>query len=244
MSRILLLGGASEIGLAIVAELLTTRGPAEVWLAGRSDSPPRSVAEQQAWAAGASRVEWLAFDACATDSHPALLAGVFDRHIDVTIVAFGLLGQPDSWRDHEQAVRIAQTNFTGALSVGVLLGQHLTAQAGGELIVLSSVAGERVRRTNPVYGATKAGMDGFYLQLGVLLRPQGIRVLVVRPGAVRGRMIAGRRVAFSVTPRQVARASLRALARGRPVVRVPAIFTPIQWVFRNLPAALVDRLPW
>ena len=239
MSRILLLGGASEIGLAIVAELLTTRGPAEVWLAGRSDSPHRSVAEQQAWAAGASRVEWLAFDACATDSHPALLAGVFDRHIDVTIVAFGLLGQPDSWRDHEQAVRIAQTNFTGALSVGVLLGQRLTAQAGDR----AQFGGRRTSQANQPGLRRHQGRHGWVLSAAWgAAASAGYKSAGGASGG--GTRPDDRRPAGSLFGHTAAGGSGKPAGIGPRVVRVPAIFTPIQWVFRNLPAALVDRLPW
>ncbi len=244
MSRILLLGGASEIGLAIVAELLARRGPAEVILAGRPGSANREAALRTAAQAGATEVSWLDFDAADPAGHAELIAGVFASRVDIAIVAFGLLGDAETWRDHDATLRLAQTNFTGALSVGVLLGQRFEAQGGGEIVALSSVAGERVRQANLVYGATKAGFDGFYTQLGVVLAPAGVRVLVVRPGAVRGRMTGGRQVALSVRPEQVGRATVRALAAGRSMVRVPAIFTPIQAIFRNLPAGLVNRLPW
>lgn len=244
MNRVLLLGGASELGLAIVTELLARRGPAEVLLAGRPGSANRAWAEQAARDAGASVVSWLDFDAADPSGHAELIEQVFSQRVDTAIVAFGLLGDAETWRDQAATLRLAQTNFTGALSVGVLLGAALAAQGGGELVVLSSVAGERVRRANLVYGATKAGMDGFYSQLGVVLADQGVRVLVVRPGAVRGRMTSGRKVALSVSPQRVGRATVRALAGRQPVVRVPAIFTPIQAIFRNLPAAVVNRLPW
>lgn len=241
--RVLLLGGASEIGLAIVEEFVA-RGADEVVLAGRPGSPHREQALAQVGSAGV-RTTWLDFDAADTESHDAVLAEAFERPVDVAIVAFGVLGDEATWRDQAQTVRLAQTNFTGALSVGVLLGQQLGAQGHGTLIALSSVAGERVRRSNPVYGATKAGMDGFYLQLGVLLKPAGVRVLVVRPGVVVGRMTAGRGpVPLSTTPQRVARAVFRALAAGRPVVRVPAAFGTVMAVYRHLPAAIANRLPF
>ena len=107
------------------------------------------------------------------------------------------------------------------------------------------MAGERVRRTNLVYGSTKAGMDGFYLQLGVELADAGVQVLVVRPGVAVGRMTRGRRrKPLSTTPEQIARATVRALAAGRPKVRVPAAFNVVSVVFRNLPAAIANRLPF
>jgi len=239
--RILLLGGASEIGLAIVTECLRDGG-ADVVLAGRASSPHRADAELAVRRAGARGVEWIDFDAAEPASHPQVIAQVFTRPVDIVIVAFGLLGDAGTWRDHAEAVRVAQTNYTGALSVGVLLGQAMRAQGHGQVVALSSVAGERVRRSNPVYGSSKAGMDGFYLQLGVLLEGSGVRVLVVRPGAVRGRMTAGRRVPLSTTPERVARATVAAMRRGRRMIRVPALFGPIMGVYRHLPASVAKRL--
>lgn len=241
MRRALLLGGASEIGLAIVAEWLH-EGPAEVVLAGRVDSPHRAGAELAAHRAGAASVEWIDFDAADPASHPAVIERAFARPVDLAVVAFGLLGDAGTWRDQVAAVRVAQTNYAAAVSVGVLLGQALAAQGHGQIVALSSVAGERVRRSNPVYGSSKAGMDGFFLQLGVLLEGSGVQVLVVRPGAVRGRMTAGRRVPLSTTPRRVARASMAALRRRRTMIRVPAVFGPIMAVYRHLPASVANRL--
>lgn len=268
MTRILLLGGASEIGLAIVAELVreaTLRGDrgeerwlrcepkgraskphasVEVVLAGRPGSAHRAGAIAQIEATGA-RVSWLDFDAADPSSHPDLIETAFAEPVDVAIVAFGLLGERGTWRDHAATMRLVQTNYTGALSVGVLLAQQFSAQGYGRLIALSSVAGERVRRSNLVYGSTKAGMDGFYLQLGVELAAEAIQVLVVRPGTVRGRMAAARgRVPLSSSPEQVARRTVAALRAGRAMVRIPAIFGPISAIFRNLPAWLANRMPF
>lgn len=245
MRRILLLGGASEIGLAIVSQLLASQPtPAGVLLAGRRTSAHRAGALQQIRDAGAAEVEWLDFDARAVETHAEALDQAFAQRVDVAVVAFGVLGDRETWRDHAATMRLVQTNYVGALSVGVLLGQRLSAQGGGQLVALSSMAGERVRRSNLVYGSTKAGMDGFYLQLGVELADAGVQVLVVRPGVVVGRMTAGRRrKPLSTTPEQVARVTVRALSAGRALIRVPAIFTPIAAVYRNLPACVVKRIP-
>ena len=106
-------------------------------------------------------------------------------------MAFGLLGDAEElWQNQRKAVQIAEINYTAAVSVGVLLGEKMRAQGFGQIIAMSSVAGERVRRSNFVYGSTKAGLDGFYLGLGEALKPSGVRVLVIRPGQVRTRMSA------------------------------------------------------
>lgn len=238
--RILVFGGASELATAIVNEIADD--DAHLVLLGRSDSPHR--AQAQMVLSRFRRIEWVDFDATATDTHPELVARLFADPVQIAVVAFGILGDRDAWRDQRRAVDIARTNFVGAISIGSLLASHMQAAGQGQIIALSSVAGERVRRTNLLYGATKAGMDGFYTQLGVELADTGVKVLVVRPGAVRGRMTAGRRVPLSVTPAAVGRAVATGLARGQTMVRVPAVFTPIQAVYRNLPAGIAARLPF
>ena len=138
-------------------------------------------------AAGAKSVEWIDFDGVDTESHPKVIDAAFaGGDVDVAIVAFGLLGDAEElWQNQRKAVQIAEINYTAAVSVGVLIGEKMRAQGFGRIIAMSSAAGERVRRSNFVYGSTKAGLDGFYLGLGEALREFGVRVLVIRPGQVR-----------------------------------------------------------
>ena len=125
--------------------------------------------------AGATDVTVIDFDALATDTHPGVIDTAFaDGDIDVAIVAFGIQGDDEqAWQDQRLAVLEAQINYVAAVSVGVLLGEKMRAQGHGQIIAMSSVAGERVRRSNFVYGSTKAGLDGFYLGLGEALREFG-----------------------------------------------------------------------
>lgn len=112
--------------------------------------------------------------------------------IDMVLLAFGLLG--DQARDESaplSAVRVAQTNYTGAVSAGLICAKALQGQGHGSLVVLSSVAGERARRANFIYGSSKAGLDAFAQGLGDALHGTGVHVMVVRPGFVRSKMTAG-----------------------------------------------------
>ena len=111
-------------------------------------------------------------------------------------------------------------------------------------MVLSSVAGERVRRANFIYGSSKAGLDGFAQGLGDALQGTGARVLIVRPGFVRTKMTAGMPAApMSTTPEAVAAATAKALAAGRDVVWVPASLRLAFAGFRHLPRVVWRRLP-
>jgi decaprenylphospho-beta-D-erythro-pentofuranosid-2-ulose 2-reductase len=161
------------------------------------------------------------------------------------VIAFGLLGaQSDDVLGADDALRVATTNFVGGVSAGLAAGRQLRRQGHGTLVVLSSVAGERVRRTNLVYGATKAGLDGFAQGLGDALVESGAGVLIVRPGFVRGRMTAGRQEApFATTPHAVAAATATALATGQEVVWVPAGLRPAFIALRHLPRGLWRRFP-
>ena len=119
-------------------------------------------------------------------------------------------------------MQIAEINYTAAVSVGVLLGEKMRAQGFGQIIAMSSVAGERVRRSNFVYGSTKAGLDGFYLGLGEALREYGVRVLVIRPGQVRTRMSAHIKEApLTVDKEDVAELAVTASAKGKELVWAP-----------------------
>ncbi|GAC58864.1 putative oxidoreductase [Gordonia hirsuta DSM 44140 = NBRC 16056] len=242
---ILILGGSSEIGLAIATEFLHS-GPMRVVLATVPNDPAAPAAVATMEAAGASSVEQIDFDALDTDSHPAVLDAAFaGGDIDVAIVAFGIQGDDEqAWQDQKLAVLEADINYTAAVSVGVLLGERMRAQGHGQIIAMSSVAGERVRRSNFVYGSTKAGLDGFYLGLGDALRPENIRVLVVRPGQVRTRLSAHVAEApLTVDKEEVAARVVAAVGKGKEVIWVPGPFRFIMMVLRHVPRPIFRKLP-
>jgi decaprenylphospho-beta-D-erythro-pentofuranosid-2-ulose 2-reductase len=240
---LLLLGGTSEIGLA-VAKKYAQRRPLRVVLAARpSERLDKAADELRAVGATVSTVE---FDALDTDSHAAVLDKAFgERDIDVTVVAFGLLGDAEqAWQDHGRAVELAQVNYTAPVSVGVLLAERLRRQGHGRIVALSSVAGERVRRSNFVYGSTKAGMDGFYLGLGEALRGDGITVTVVRPGFVRTKMTEGMKPApLSATAEQVADVVVSAVTKRKELVWAPAPLRVLFSILRHVPRPIFRRLP-
>jgi decaprenylphospho-beta-D-erythro-pentofuranosid-2-ulose 2-reductase len=241
--KLLLLGGTSDIARALARSYLR-RGPLQVVLAARP-SAARVAAVVELEEAGAE-VETVDFEARDTASHSGVLDAAFTgSDVDVALVAFGVLGDEErAWQDHDAAVEQAEVNYVGAVSVGVLLGERMRGQGHGVIVALSSVAGERVRRSNFVYGSTKAGMDGFYLGLGEALAPYGVRVLVVRPGFVRTKMTEGREgVPLGVTPHEVAAAIVAGIEKGRALVWVPASLRAVMSGLRHLPRPVFRRLP-
>ena len=242
---ILLLGGTSEIGLAICKRYLRTAS-ARIVLAAMPDDPGRDDAVGQMKAAGAREVELVDFEATDTASHPKMIEAAFaGGDVDVAIVAFGLLGDAEElWQNQRKAVQIAEVNYTAAVSVGVLLGEKMRAQGFGQIIAMSTVAGERVRRSNFVYGSTKAGLDGFYLGLGEALREYGVRVLVIRPGQVRTRMSAHIKEApLTVDKEDVAELAVTSAAKGKELVWAPPTFRYVMMVLRHIPRPIFRKLP-
>lgn len=243
--RILLLGGTSEIGLAIVSEYLS-HAPASVVLAARPGDEGVGPAVEALTAAGARDVSTIGFEATAFGEHPGVLDEAWaGGDVDLAIVAFGLLGdQEELWQDQQKAVEACEVNVTGAISVGVLLGQRMRAQGYGQIIAMSSVAGEKVRRSNFVYGATKAALDGFYRNLGLALERFGVRVLVIRPGQVRTRMSAAVKEApLTVNKEDVARLAVESARRGRTLVWAPPAFQFVMLVLKHIPGPIFRRLP-
>jgi decaprenylphospho-beta-D-erythro-pentofuranosid-2-ulose 2-reductase len=242
---ILLLGGTSEIGLAICERYLQN-AHARIILAAMPNDPGRDDAVAQIKAAGARSVELIDFEATDPDSHPKMIDEAFaNGDVDVAIVAFGILGDAEElWQDQRKAVLAAEINYTAAVSVGVLLGEKMRAQGFGQIIAMSTVAGERVRRSNFVYGSTKAGLDGFYLGLGEALREYGVRVLVIRPGQVRTRMSAHIKEApLTVDKEYVANLAVTASAKGKELVWAPAAFRYVMMVLRHIPRSVFRKLP-
>ncbi len=241
----LVLGGRSEIGVA-VARRLAAGGTDTVILAARR-SADLDDEEKLMREAGAGTVERVEFDADDLGRHRAFLDDVIDRHgrLDTVVVAFGILGrQARAETDAAHAVQIVHTDYVAHVHVLTHLAELLRAQGSGTLVVYSSVAGVRVRRANYVYGSAKAGLDGFTSGLADALHGSGVRVLLVRPGFVIGRMTAGMSPApLSSTPDQVADATVRALRAGRGEVWVPAVLRPVFFGMRLLPRPIWRRLP-
>lgn len=246
---ILLLGGTSEIGLAICARYLRNSA-ARVVLACLPNDPGRDDAVAAMKTAGAREVEIVDFDALDTDGHPQTIDQAFSADggpadVDVAIVAFGMDADAEElWHNQRKAVQVAEINYTAAVSVGVLLAEKMGAQGFGQIIAMSSVAGERVRRANFVYGSTKAGLDGFYLGLGEALREDGVKVLVIRPGQVRTRFSAHVKEApLTVDKEDVAELAVTAAAKGKQLVWAPGTFRYVMMVLRHIPRAVFRRLP-
>ena len=245
VQTVLVLGGGSEIAQATVRSLVANRTRTVILAARRPAELDTFVAELES--IGATRVEALPFDAVDTASHDAFVDDVFNRvgDVDLVLVAFGVLGdQAVAEREGRVAAEIATVNFLGAVSVGIPIAVKLRAQGHGLLVALSTVAGERVRRSNFVYGSSKAGFDAFFQGLGDSLVGTGARVMIVRPGFVRTRMTEGLEPApFATTPEAVADAIVGGIVHGSEIIWVPPALRAVMSGLRHVPRAIFRKLP-
>ena len=241
--RILLLGGTSEIGLAILAAL-GAPPETEVLLAGRDKAALEAAGKTLPY-----QIRTFRYDATETAAHEDLIRDVFaGGRVDVVISAAGvLIPQPTLDQDPQQAAVLIDTNFTSHVTTLLATVARMRAQGSGTIVVLSSVAAIRPRTANMVYGAAKAGLDAFARGLADSLHGTGIRVLLIRPGFVTGRMTAGMDPApLATTPAAVGAAVAAALARdpGRDsrAVWVPQKLAGLASAMRLVPRPLWRRL--
>ncbi|HUC04942.1 MAG TPA: SDR family NAD(P)-dependent oxidoreductase [Acidimicrobiales bacterium] len=243
---VVVLGGTSDIALALVRRLTEARCTTVV-LAGRREAPLQQAAADVGDGAGVT-VQTVQFDATEPRSADTTVARCFAAargQVDLVVVAVGELGdQEHDASDPERITQMVQVNFAWPAAAVAVAVERLQAQGHGRIVVLSSVAGYRVRHANYVYGATKAGLDGFLQGLQDSLAGSPVHVHIVRPGFVHTKMTAGLPPApFSTSPEAVAASIVAGLERDVAVIWSPA---GLRWAFgvmRTLPRRIWRRLP-
>ncbi|HEX5586093.1 MAG TPA: decaprenylphospho-beta-D-erythro-pentofuranosid-2-ulose 2-reductase [Acidimicrobiia bacterium] len=245
VQSVLVLGANSDIAQATVRKLVGRRARTVV-LAVREPASVEAFADELR-GLGATAVSTIAFDAHDTDHHAAFVDDAFALagDVDLAILTFGVLGdQEEAERDAAAAIEIAQVNYLGSVSTAVPISQRMQQQGHGTIVALSSVAGERARRSNFVYGSSKAGMDAFFQGLGDALVGTGVHVMIVRPGFVHTKMTAGMDPApLSTTAEAVADAIVRGLERGTEAVWVPSTLRYVMSLLRHVPRPIFRKLP-
>jgi decaprenylphospho-beta-D-erythro-pentofuranosid-2-ulose 2-reductase len=232
LSRILVLGGTSELALAILAALDTPPGT-EVILAGRDQARLAEAGRGLPY-----QIRTVTYDALEVDGHQALVDALSaPGPVDLVISAAGvLIPQADVEADVTRSATMIGTNFTGHVTALLAIAAQLRKQGHGTIVVLSSVAAVRPRKANFVYGAAKAGLDAFARGLADSLHGSGVRVVLVRPGFVTGRMTAGMPPApLATTPAKVGAATAAALRDGKSSVWVPAPLAVLAVALRLVP---------
>lgn len=242
--KVLIVGGTRGMGRAL-ARRLAARGD-QIFLAGRSAADlSRSAADLEARGArghvGFAPLELLEPDtfAPAFDAATEALGG-----LDTVVITAGLFGtQEQLERDEGRLADVLAADFTGTILLCEVARKRLLAKGGGTLCVFSSVAGDRGRKTNGLYGATKAGLSHYLESLDHQWRAHGLVTVCVKPGFVKTDMTEGLKPPpFAGEPDEVAARVVKAIDGGWPVVYAPAIWRWVMLVIRNLPRFVMRRI--
>jgi short-subunit dehydrogenase len=245
----LIVGASSGIGEAL-AQTLAARGYRVALVARRADR--LEMLRQQIDAAhGSGRAQVYPFDVRDYDAAPELFARIqsdLDTESELRVVVYVSGVMPDggqgTWTFDDEREMI-ETNVLGALCWLGLAVPVLKSRRGSALLGISSVAGDRGRRGNSAYMASKAALSTYLESLRYRLRGSGVRVVTIKPGWVETAMLAGARYPkpLVTSPEAVARRVARACERGPEVVYIPGFWRPITALLRHLPAPLMARLP-
>ncbi|MGZ5046518.1 MAG: SDR family oxidoreductase [Usitatibacter sp.] len=243
IERVVVFGATSAIAQA-VARRLAARG-ARLHLVGRDAAKLEAVRADLA-ARGSPSATASVADLDLLDRHHALLDEAESAlgSIDAALIAQGTLpDQRACEADFALAARALHTNFTSPASLASELANRFEARGAGTIVAISSVAGDRGRASNYVYGTAKAALSTFLEGLHARLHAKGVRVVTVKPGFVDTPMTAGfTKGALWATPDQVAAGIVKAMDRGTREAYLPWFWGPIMFVIRHLPARIFLRL--
>jgi short-subunit dehydrogenase len=241
--KILVLGATSGIAEA-TCRIWAAQG-ASLFLVARNAEKLAAVAADLK-TRGAAYVGTAVADLDDTEKHPALLAHAINSlaGMDVAYLAHGVLGnQAQAEQDFHTAEQILHTNLTAPVSLLTWLANFCVQRHAGTLAVISSVAGDRGRKSNYVYGASKAGLSAFLGGLRNRVDREGVTVLTIKPGPTRTAMTAGMKGSEKFADvNAVAKTIVAAVESGKDTLYVPFQWQPIMFVIRNIPESVFKKL--
>ncbi|HEV2176554.1 MAG TPA: SDR family oxidoreductase [Terriglobia bacterium] len=240
MPTVLILGATSSIGRAVASELARQRRG--LVLTGRDLEEVKAIASDLALRyqvkTCAREFDILAFERHAADLAASFLAAGDD--LEGAVLCVGYYGGAE--KDPAEAKRVADTNFTGCVLALNIMAEHFEKRRRGYICALSSVAGDRGREKNYLYGATKAGLSAYLQGLRQRLFRANVRVITIKPGFVDTPMTYGRAGIFLVaSPESVGKSIAKAIESGKDVAYVPWFWRPIMFAVRLIPERIFKR---
>jgi len=241
--KILVLGATSGIAQA-TCRIWASQG-ASLFLVARNAEKLAAVAADLK-TRGASYVDTAVADLDDTDKHPALLSHAVNSltGMDIAYLAHGILGdQTEAEQDFNAAAQIIYTNFMAPVSLLTWLANYCVQRHLGTIAVLSSVAGDRGRKSNYVYGSSKAGLSAFLAGLRNRVEREGVTVLTIKPGPVKTAMTANMPKSEKFAdPDAVAEAIVKAISKRKDTLYVPFQWKPIMFIIRHIPERIFKKL--
>jgi len=241
--KILVLGATSGIAEA-VCRIWASQG-AQLFLVARNPEKLAVVAADLK-TRGAAYVGTAVADLDDTEKHAELLSHAVNSltGMDVALLAHGILGdQARAEQDFHHAAQILHTNLVAPISLLTWLANYCVQRRAGVLAVLSSVAGDRGRKSNYLYGSSKAGLTAFLAGLRNRIDREGVTVMTIKPGPVKTAMTAGMRGSEKFADvDKVAQSIVSAIDKRVDTVYVPFQWAPIMWVVRSIPERIFKKL--
>ncbi len=244
MKKILIIGATSAIATACAR--LWAKDNAVFFLAGRDDTKLQNTADDLK-ARSSSEVHTDIIDICDLASHEAMLERCFStlQQVDIALIAHGTLPDQSAC---EQDINIALEEFTsnGLSTIALLtpLANRMEKQGHGTIAVISSVAGDRGRQSNYLYGAAKASVTAFCEGLRMRLFKKGVHVIVIKPGFVDTPMTQGLPLPGLLvsSAHKVAKCIYRGINRGSNTIYTPRYWSIIMLIIRSIPTVIFKRL--
>lgn len=241
--RILVIGATSKIGEAMAR--LFAAEKASFLLVARDEKKLQSV-KNDLTARGAKKVETLILDLLDFAKHKCILPAAIKelQSIDIVLVSHGLLGDHKQCQDSfAQAETVLKTNFLSTVSILTDIANYFEKKRAGTIAVISSIAGDRGRRSNYIYGASKGGLSIFLEGLWHRLVTKRVHVVNIKPGFVDTPMTANfKKGPLFSTPESVAKKAYKAIKDKKPVVYTPFFWFPIMTIIRLIPNIIFKRL--
>jgi len=239
--KILVLGATSGIAEA-VCRIWASQG-AQLFLVARNPEKLAAVAADLK-TRGAAYVGTAVADLDDTDHHAELLSHAINSltGMDVALLAHGILGdQPRAEQDFHHAAHILHTNFVAPVSLLTWLSNYCVQRRSGVLAVISSVAGDRGRKSNYLYGSSKAGLSAYLAGLRNRIDREGVTVMTIKPGPVDTPMTANMNVK-KADVNKVAESIVKGIDKRVDTLYVPFQWAPIMWVVRHIPERFFKKL--
>jgi len=240
--RILVLGATSGIAEA-TCRIWAERGDS-LYLIARNGEKLAAVAADMR-TRGATYVDFAVADLDNTSLHPELLAHAINSlaGLDVAYLPLGVLGdQQKAERSFDEANKIMHTNYVAPVSLLTWLANYCAQRHAGTLAVLSSVAGDRGRKSNYVYGSSKAGLSAFLAGLRNRIDREGVRVMTIKPGPVKTSMTQGMNQKGMADVEVVAATIVKAIDKGQDELYVPGKWRIIMGVIKIIPERFFKKL--
>ena len=240
---VLIIGATSAIAHE-TAKLYAAEG-AHLFLAARNAERLDTIAEDLK-VRGAGAITMHVYDLADLTHHESLVEQAISAlpSLDIALIAYGVLGdQREAERNFAQIQQLLRVNFESVISLLVPIANHLEDKGAGTIAVISSVAGDRGRQSNYIYGTAKGALNVYLQGLRNRLTPAGVQVLTIKPGFVDTPMTADfQKGALWVGPDSIARGIHRAIAKGKREVYLPFFWRGIMAIIKSIPETLFVRL--